>query len=51
MEHVTIVPIGDNNVKMIPDKGYKIANYNGNTFSVVICSKSDIKNFKVVAMQ
>lgn len=51
MEHVTIVQIGDNNVKMIPEQGYKISDYNGNIYGVVVCAESDVKNFKVVAMQ
>jgi len=51
MEHVTIKQIGDNNVKMIPDNGYKISDYNGNIYDVVVCAESDIKNFNVVAMK
>lgn len=50
MEHVTITPIGDK-VKITPEQGYRIADYNGNTYGIVVCAESDIKNFKVVSVE
>ena len=43
MEHVTIVQIGDNNVKMIPEQGYKLADKFGNVYSEVVCK--DVGDF------
>ena len=48
MEHVTIVQIGDNNVKMIPEQGYKLADKFGNVYSEVVCKKSEICDFSVI---
>ena len=48
MEHVTIKQLKGNKVLLIPDKGYKISDYNGNNYGIVVCADSDVKNFKVV---
>lgn len=47
MEHVTIKSLSDNKVLLTPDKGYRIADYNGNLYSVVVCAESDINTFRV----
>lgn len=47
MEHVTIERIGDN-VKLTPGNGYKIADYNGDVYGVVVCREADINKFHVI---
>ena len=50
MEHVEVTELTQGLVRLTPDKGYRIADYNGNTYGDVICKTGDVAKFKAVAM-
>lgn len=49
MEHITVTDLGDNKVKLVPDKGYKLLDKrNDKTYSEAVIKKDLMKYFVAV---